>query len=502
MYISSYIIGIGVECMKKNIYYLLIFCFIFLTGCIKMNEPQQDTPRTEELEIANDQIDEKLYEVESNLASDLEQQESIVPISYGKVTGDNLTVATEFADDLLMERFDKLEQAYNYSTDMEQKMQLLDTKKTVIYHNKMVGYVSSVKSAYVLSYGIYQYVYVPVECLTTNYNVQIVFDSNHNILGFSYMEYKEKNTRNKVQNTEYATETNYFFESNGYILSGTLTTPRYGTNFPVVILVQGAGPSDRDESIYLNKPFEDLAFGLAEQGIATFRFDKRSYTYYEEFQSDQTITLEEEIVEDVVSAAQWIGEISSIDSERIFVLGHSLGGYVIPRIAEQLEQVAGYIFMAVPATHLRNYILNVYESIALEDGIKTEEEQENLNKIQEEITILGTPEDIPEETAVFGYYKNYWIDMYEYNPLGMAANIKVPILMLQGGRDYQVSMTQFDIWKNKFLYYSNWTFKTYETLNHFMMEGTGIFYTYEYQTQSKMSSQVVDDIAIFVMSEE
>ncbi len=487
--------------MKKKIFYfLIIVSLILIIGCSK-----KEINITKELD-EKDEIQTEL-ELEKELELDvlnetLEFTKVEEKINYSLVTGDNISMALEFADDLIMERFNKLEQVYSYGDKMQEEIGTIDTKKTVIYQNKTAGYVDNVNKPYIFSYGAFQYVYVPVSCSIKNYNIQIVFDGHQRILGFSYVAYQEKNSRNTETVNDNVVETKYFFESNGYILSGTLTTPRLGKNFPVVILVQGAGPSDQDESIYMNKPFKDIAIGLAEQGVASFRYNKRSYLYYEELQSDTTFTIKDDIVEDAVAAAKWITNISTINSEKVFILGHSTGGYVTPQIAQELDHTAGYILLAAPATHIRNQILSIYEAITMENGSVSKKEQDTLNKIKNQVSILATPEEIPENKKFFGYYKNYWMDLLEYNPIDTGKNIREPVLVLQGGRDYQVSMTQFNIWKGNFDKYKNWKFKSYDTLNHFMMEGTGIFYTYEYQTASKVSSQVIHDIVMFVLQEK
>ena len=73
-------------------------------------------------------------------------------------------------------------------------------------------------------------------------------------------------------------------------LPGILTVPKGEGPFPVVVLLQGSGASDKDESVGNLKPFRDLAEGLAERGIAVYRFDKRSYVYGMELMTNRQIT--------------------------------------------------------------------------------------------------------------------------------------------------------------------------------------------------------------------
>ena len=116
-------------------------------------------------------------------------------------------------------------------------------------------------------------------------------------------------------------------------LPGTLRLPRGTGPFTAVVLVHGSGPSDRDETIGPNKPFQDLAAGLASHGIATLRYDKRTLKFRAEFAPPATYTLEQEVLADAVAAVAALAAAPEIDHKRIFVLGHSLGGMMAPRIA-------------------------------------------------------------------------------------------------------------------------------------------------------------------------
>ena len=114
-------------------------------------------------------------------------------------------------------------------------------------------------------------------------------------------------------------------------LPGTLTLPKNGKDLPVVILVHGSGASDRDETVGANKPFRDLAYGLAERGIAVIRYDKRTKVYgADSAPAGKEITFDEESVDDALSAIKLARSIPTINPERIYILGHSLGGTLAP----------------------------------------------------------------------------------------------------------------------------------------------------------------------------
>ena len=124
-------------------------------------------------------------------------------------------------------------------------------------------------------------------------------------------------------------------------LPGTLTLPVGEGPFPAVVLVQGSGPSDRDEAIGPNKPFRDIAQGLASNGIAVLRYDKRTLVYSERIVENLAeVIVQEETIDDALQAVALLREIEHIDADNIYVFGHSLGGLVAPRIGVQDDGIA------------------------------------------------------------------------------------------------------------------------------------------------------------------
>ena len=131
-----------------------------------------------------------------------------------------------------------------------------------------------------------------------------------------------------------------------YPLNGVLTIPNETNGlFPAVVLVHGSGPSNMDEKIGNNYPFKDLAEGLSEKGIAVLRYDKRTFVYGKEMRNDTGLSVKEETIEDAILAANFLRKDSRIDSNKIFIIGHSLGGMLAPRIDAEGGNFAGIIIM-------------------------------------------------------------------------------------------------------------------------------------------------------------
>jgi dienelactone hydrolase len=283
-------------------------------------------------------------------------------------------------------------------------------------------------------------------------------------------------------------------------LPGTLTLPKGDGPFPAVVLIQGSGPNDRDETLGPNKPFADLAAGLASSGIATIRFDKRTKVYGPQMAAEGDITVKDEVIDDAVAAVHLAATNPHIDAKRIFVLGHSLGGMLIPRIAAADPSVAGLIVLAGAARPLEDAIVEQTEYLANADGTVTPAEQQTIDQmkqVRDQVRAL-TPADAASHKTIFNAPASYWLDLRSYDPPTAAKAVKQKMLILQGERDYQVTMAEFGRWKAALGSKSNVTFKSYPTLNHLMMAGTGKSLPAEYDTPGHVDPQVILDIGEWI----
>lgn len=273
--------------------------------------------------------------------------------------------------------------------------------------------------------------------------------------------------------------------SGNYKLPGTLTRPKGKTHLPIIILVHGSGPQDRDGSIGPNKIYRDIAWGLAAQGIAVLRYDKRTYVYGKaSVPEGKEITPDEEVVEDAVSACQLAASLPFIDKRKVFIAGHSLGGLLAPLIATRCPSVTGLILLAAPSRP--------------QDDI-----------LKEQIRYLGSLNGNTDEKLLAQQYQQikaaapqiYWDYLDKYAPVMTACSLSVPMLFLQGERDYQVTMQDFSMWKLGMFGKTNATFQSYPTLNHCFMEGTGKSTPMEYNHPARVYGKVMEDIAKWVTQE-
>jgi dienelactone hydrolase len=271
-----------------------------------------------------------------------------------------------------------------------------------------------------------------------------------------------------------------------------------------VVLVHGSGPGDRDQSLGPNKPFRDLARGLASRGVAVLRYEKRTRQHGAKIASAgaaSQFTVKEETVDDAVAAVRLLRATPGIDPKRIFVLGHSLGGMLAPRIATAAaSQVAGLIIMAGAVRSLEQSILDQTRYLAKADGTISPDEQKQITALEQLVASVKTlkPTDPPLAAAGAGAPASYWIDLRGYDPPAAAAAVKLPMLILQGGRDYQVTPDDFAKWKAALGTRSDVALKLYPALNHLFIAGSGASLPAEYMVAGHVDESVVRDIAEWV----
>jgi len=284
-------------------------------------------------------------------------------------------------------------------------------------------------------------------------------------------------------------------------LSGTLTLPKGQAPFPAVVLVHGSGPNDRDETIGPNKPFKDLAWGLASHGIAVLRYDKRTKVYADKLASAANLTVKEETTDDAIAAIDLLRQTDSVEPTRIFVLGHSLGGMLAPRIGQADPNIAGLIIMAGPTRPLEDLMVEQIQYIASLDGAISPEEQQQIDLLEQQvkaIKALKPTDQISATQMLLVGPPSYWLDLQGYKPAEVASKLSQPMLILQGERDYQVTMQDFQNWKDALSSHSNVQLKTYPDLNHLFITGTGKSTPAEYNVPGNMSVNVIDDIAAWI----
>jgi uncharacterized protein len=288
-----------------------------------------------------------------------------------------------------------------------------------------------------------------------------------------------------------------------WALPGTLSIPKGNGPFPAVVLVHGSGPHDRDETIGPNKPFKDIAWGLASQGIAVLRYDKRTLVHANLFTPDvlKTLTLQQETIDDALLAVQLLRTQPEVSKNQIYVLGHSLGALAAPRIGQQDPTIAGLIILAAPTIPLEDIYIEQLKYIFGLRGSMSDGQKTYLALEEKKVALVKSSDltaDIPEFELPLGLPGVYWLDIRNYNPAVTAEGVNMRLLVLQGGRDYQVIPDNLDGWKTALVGKDNVTIKLYPDLNHLFMSGTGKSVPDEYSLPGHVAEVVIQDIVAWI----
>lgn len=359
--------------------------------------------------------------------------------------------------------------------------------------------------------GPYTAVFLPAVFERATMVLKVVCLQDGRISGFFIEPHKEGFRRADYDHPEMYLEKEVTIGIEPFKLAGTLSVPKEGGPFPAVVLVHGSGPHDRDESIGSSKPFRDLAHGLACRGIAVLRYEKRTLAHQEKMarQMKSGFTVDDETVDDALHAVEVLAarpESDRIDRRRIFVLGHSLGGMMIPRLASMTTTAAGFISMAGSNRPLTTMMIDQADYlIALggDDAGEWQKKRADFVKAAEKIDSLESA-STADAPAIMGAPPSYWLDLKKYDPLAEVRKIKRPVLFLQGEKDYQVTASgDFQNWKDavKDLEGSDtrFRFELYPGLDHLFMSVEGKSKPSDYFGSTRhVDPKVVDDIAAFI----
>ena len=293
-------------------------------------------------------------------------------------------------------------------------------------------------------------------------------------------------------------------------LPGTLTLPEDASSpLPAVVLLHGSGPNDRDESVGQTKLFRDLAWNLAQKGIAVLRYDKRTLTYGASITPEEmkTYTVKEEALDDAAAAARLLASDPRIDANRIYLIGHSMGAMLAPRAAmENPGLYAGLVLLSGTPKTLADIILSQNQALVdqmdLASQLVGRLQQQLLRKDWEDVR-TGTAEDAQGKT-LFGQPAYYFWEMARYDTGEMLQALDVPALIVNGGRDFQVTDADgIDAWRALELP-ENVRLSYYPDLNHLLMDpeapedvrGT----KGEYSTPCHVSEEIINEITAFILN--
>jgi uncharacterized protein len=284
-------------------------------------------------------------------------------------------------------------------------------------------------------------------------------------------------------------------------LRGILTLPAGTGPFAGVVLVSGSGPNDQDETVGPNKPFRDIALDLAARGIATVRYDKRTRDYPPS--SNPITTGTQEYVPDALAAIHLLQRLPAVDTRRIFVLGHSQGGTYAPLIAKRAPSVAGVVLLAAGAEPIGAAILRQTRYLATLPGTIGAKAKAELPYLRRQVAEIDNPaklaKDSPGTVLYGGIHPAYYLSMLRYDEVATARSIPQPLLLLQGGRDYQVTVkNDLHIWLEGLRGRSGVTAVRFPKANHLFLDGTGRANPLEYYKPGHLDPKLIATIAAWI----
>ncbi len=354
--------------------------------------------------------------------------------------------------------------------------------------------------------GLHQMISVLCEFEKAYLVVKVTYDKDARVAGLFFAPAEQPGVAPAVDyiQADRFTEESVTFGHDPFRLPGLLCLPRGNPGpFAAAVLVHGSGPNDRDETIGPNKPFRDIAQGLCSAGFAVLRYDKRSKVHAALMMKDaRRVDLNLETIDDVKLAVAFLEKDSRIRANGIFVIGHSLGAMAAPAIARDLPQLAGIVMMAANARPLEDLVVDQVRFLSGLDGRITDEEKAALEKIERQARTVKDPAlspDAPPSDLLLGLPAAYWLFLRNYDPVATARALRLPILILQGERDYQVSAEKdFSVWKKELGTHANVRFRLFAGLNHLFMQGEGVPGPSEYMKPGRVAPEVLETIIAFM----
>ena len=268
-----------------------------------------------------------------------------------------------------------------------------------------------------------------------------------------------------------------------------------------MVLLGGGGAFDRDGTSGPNKPLKDLAWGLAARGVAVLRFDKATFAHPDRLPPD--LTMADEYLPPALAAVRLLRQQPEVAPDRIHLVGHSMGGKAAPRIAAADPSISGLVLLAADAQPMHEAAVRVARHLAaLAPGPSADEA---VSALVRQAAVVAGPELAPDTSSdllPLGFSAAYWLDLRAYDPVATAVGLVCPMLILQGGRDYQVTVADdLTRWRRALAHRPEVAIRIHQDVNHFFfpgLPGSGRPTPAEYARPGHVDPAVVDEIATWL----
>ena len=295
------------------------------------------------------------------------------------------------------------------------------------------------------------------------------------------------------------TEREVIIGTGEWAVNATLTVPDGKGPFPAVLLVQGSGMGDRDMTIGRNKILRDVANGFAERRIIVLRAEKRLAQHVDLFRAQRIMPdLKTEFIDDSVTAVHLLQKLPEVDPKRVYVFGHSQGATFAPQIADLAGNTAGVVIACGSTRKPGEMMQDQARHVLAQPNISQEERNEALHVWEESKQLERLPAD--GNQFVMGMPASYWRYFYDYDAAAEAASLTGRVLVIQNGRDYEVTEKDLAGWKKALDEKPNVTFKFFPDLNHVLQEGTGVSTPDEYEKLGGASPNFIAYVAAWLLA--
>ncbi|MFH1419824.1 MAG: alpha/beta fold hydrolase [Planctomycetota bacterium] len=409
---------------------------------------------------------------------------------------DSVEVAQRYATFLVAENFEEAVKLHNEK--MKSALPVDNLNKVWRSAVRPAGQFLSFGAPTVQPAGSKQLVMIPAHYELKAFDFSVVVEKSGLIAGFYFKQQEvvvAYETPAYVEPSRFKEEV-VTFGLKGWELHGRLTLPKGDARVPGVVLVHGSGPNDEDETIGQCKPFKDLAGGLSSRGVAVLRYPKRTLAHKEMFIFPEKITVRDEVIVDALEAVRFLRTRPEIDASRIYLLGHSLGGTLAPQIAGEDKGLGGIVLMAATPRDLLEVALEQMTYIAALPGPGQHANEKELKKVRDSIAKLKSGVS-PADVKVFGTPATYWNEVSDHGrkSLKQLPELSCRVLVIGGGRDYQVTRKDFDLYQEALKDHEDAVLKWYEEMNHLFIRGQGKATPAEYDRPGHVDEQVIEDLA-------
>jgi len=314
-------------------------------------------------------------------------------------------------------------------------------------------------------------------------------------------------------------------------LSGTLTLPKNQADFPVVILISGSGPQNRDEELLGHKPFLVISDYLTKNGIGVLRYDDRGVG---QSKGDFKTATSADFATDVESAIEYLKTRKEINKNKIGLIGHSEGGLIAPMVASKSKDVSFIVLLSGPGISGYDILLLQTELINKANGVDESKLQTELVFLKGalDIIIKGSdldeiksvltdfmqkqinlhPEILPEGMKEDGFINGTieqlatpWFQYFlKYKPTSSLIKVKCPVLAINGEKDLQVPPKEnLEAIKKSLEEGGNKkvTIKEFPNLNHLFQECTTGSPNEYASIEQTFSPKALEEITMWIKSQ-